>query len=849
MQGNPMQEMKNCFDEFAPILLHRAHTKTAYRDIQRHWNKIVRKHVSPYNRPLLPQPGHAADLLRGVLRSSLGVSCASPEIIVRTPSYNRSELAGRYFHSSEKIHVSNIITPGGLSGAEECEWVKSTLSNYLMCLGIDQWQFAVATRVMGRKVLAKIGLPGANYVRELVSALRQKFPLWRFSRGRNHIYERRVESLLSTVLSDCIKTLCTRSLISVVTMTQKAVLELRVCPFIDGWKNFLYFLVRLVVPVFSPARFFYEKKYHATSRVVQWKGIARCGERNIKENSSFSYELEAMLGRSTQIATSRGQVNIVLRPGVWVMDNKALWYASGVVIGSMKDIFRRYSRPWMWTRCYFIGESIFSVKDFYVQYWKFDQLVQKHIQAEISRSKKAKDMIPTQKMTNRAFDYAETLIGQKHARPPIISNGAMGMASPLMQMLMCPPLMHAILHQIGSTVELAHILMKEEKGLRLMLSDHERLQTALSRDLKPKAAYIARKLSNLMSTSFSKMLYELPPTDARHVYWAAFHLHGLFTQRIYDGARYSPQNNFRTMAYSALALLLFQDLAAQQQLTPNPLQRVHWGHMYSFAAFEWKYKLVLSNYLEERFEGSFADVKISHEMSRQPSAMVKHRQRIGMNAILDKKLPKHSSGTGWHAGHRDFVTLHNRDILLGRCVHHRLFPRHIHKATQPTQAGNICKCWVCVENQQHGFNKKQSQKKDPPKRKVKCCNMHKISDGDAHKKYKNPKSRRPSCPSLRAFRQGLWHVFRIATKRGQGAFITLEPETGFWRFHCCEPRKSSEPIQICFCGDCFSLICGHLSQCQSNSCAIPISSILPVRKYLLRWILRWKMKRKKQSLF
>jgi hypothetical protein len=248
-----------------------------------------------------------------------------------------------------------------------------------------------------------------------------------------------------------------------------------------------------------------------------------------------------------------------------------------------------------------VDSAIFSTREHDTQFRAYYERVRAHLATELEYSKTTLTRA-NEAMKDRARDYAAVLVGQHYNRSPIIATGANGKKSSLMQMLTVPPILHAIIHQVEANVGYAHILFKvEANDEAYILSNNATLQLAIQQDNKPKATYLARKLSNYLGTVFAGWLYSLPSRDPRRVYANAFTLHALFVRRMYDGQRYSRLSNFCTLVYSTFCTLLFNDLSQRTQ-QKNTQASVHWAHMYAFAAVEHKHKMSPLHHSERRLK-------------------------------------------------------------------------------------------------------------------------------------------------------------------------------------------------------------------------------------------------------
>lgn len=668
---------------------------------------------------------------------------------------------------------------------------------------VKQNVICVKARISKEKLVAKIGLPGARYVKEVVQLASQRFKKWRFVAGQNKLYERLVASPIDTVITDCLRDLDLCQAHMVQTRSGKSSLDLFLQTFIDGWKDSLHMRARLRGP---SSCFMYSGEYHRVSPVMFWKDIARAGEQNLKKYSKYFDELESVLGKVIVIHTDRGPLLVTIQPDSWVNDNKSIWHCNSTFVGSMGDIFRPFSRPWMWSRRFFIGGSIFKMEEHIHQYEMFQARVQAHMIAELKSkgeeaSLEAVSAAFSGAASARALDYAVTLVGQKYRSRPLLANTT-SPSSPLLQMRQVVPVLHAILHQVEVTASLAHQFYTETKKTpRTLVANNEALGRELRKDNKPRATYVARKLANWMGTDLADSLYKLQASDPRRAYHAAYRLHALFIRRVYDGQNYSPRSNFTTLAYSLFTLSLFNDLCQRSQ-KKNPMETVHWAHMYSISEMEYRFKLVLVDHLEERFEASFVPGGVVRQAARGASVNERERLRAGMERLENGKAPaKRKKGSGWQAGVKNLTPMHTRDVVVAmHCSNQRLTPRHpIFRKKKHSFALELgkthgeyikvpvhpCDCWVCEENPRSPDAKSEDSEEDeherlpeqpraqppkgPGKRYIKCCNFHKLA------KKKRKKKKGPACLSLRNFRADIWDGCKIAVERGQGQFISLQP--------------------------------------------------------------------------
>ena len=145
--------------------------------------------------------------------------------------------------------------------------------------------------------------------------------------------------------------------------------------------------------------------------------------------------------------------------------------------------------------------------------------------------------------------------------------------------------------------------------------------------------------------------------------------------------------------------------------------------------------------------------------------------------------------------------MHTRDVVVGmRCTNQRLTPRHPtfrrKKHSFALELGNThgehikasvhpCGCWVCKENPRLSDAKSDDEEEENPerppevpraqpsarprRRKIKCCNFHKLA------KKQQKKKNGPACLSLRNLRADIWTGCKIAVERGQDQFISLQP--------------------------------------------------------------------------
>jgi hypothetical protein len=700
------------------ILHHRSNS--AFNQTKRAKDKAYKEHFRKGKRPKTPSALTARENARQLIRKHLGKNTAAlPAVVITAPTRKRHKIAEGWFHPSEKLHISQIraLLGGPATIPEAKRRIVTVINNKLQLAGLQQWQFKVECRAAKQQgwFNAKIGLPGPTYVANLAPYLRKLFPTWIIKAGVNKWYEQKVWSPLSTCVGDALRAANQEGILRSLILNKALVWPVQLCVFIDGWKRSLFFKMKLIA---SHPCFEYGRELHTTSQIIPWQGYASAGENNLKRYSKFSLEVEDVLGRILPVETERGPIDCLVTPGSWSLDNKALWYALGLSPGSCKDSFRRGSVPYMWGRSLFLGPAIFTVREHLDQAQVFFQLIQAHIFVEIKSQGGSQGSLQdaSPAMMKRATDYAKLLVGQKYDRSPLIANSQQGPESPLQAMLVVPALLHAIIHQVESTIGLAAILFKNSHGF--LLTENSRLQKAVAADQKPKAAYIARKLCNFLGTDFAGWLHGLDQDDPRRVYRVAFRLHALFVRRVYDGQPFTLQRNFRTLVYSTFSTLLFNDLAQRVlagKKTKNTLLSVHWAHMYSFAAVEFLKRLILAEHSEERFEGAFAAHGAVLTDSRQSTALVRFRQNWGLKQAIAMDLgglPRRD-GTGWTTIHRNFMTLHDRDLMVAiRCCGSRLFPRFPAKVN--SVSGNLndilcdphggyrdsdclCECWNCVE--------------------------------------------------------------------------------------------------------------------------------------------------------
>ena len=396
--------------------------------------------------------------------------------------------------------------------------------------------------------------------------------------------------------------------------------------------------------------FEYSGTTHAVSEVISWKGFARSAERHLKKFSGFTKELEAFLDTHKVVSTpSGGRFPIHVLDGVWIADNHAIWYLLSHVVGSsVRDWAKRGSYPYLWPRTFYLGE-LFCTAQAQNELCKFYMdLHEAHIQSQ----RRAKKMAPEEEtfpaMKSRAEAYATAVAGQKFERAPLIAQGdPRRLNSPLLKMRLVPPALHAVMAHVTSALRFAYVFSWKEKAF--LQAQEEQFLQAIKKDNKPKAAYKARKIANLLGTKLAKFLFSLERADPRRPYWAAFQLLALFMRRLWDGQPYQPRVNFTTLTYSLFTLLLI-DLS-QRIERKSSLESVHWAHMFAFSELEYKFKMIWQHYIEERFEASFTKNRETREASRQPSSIKQTRLKAGLEKVRKKLKLDQPKGNraGWRA--------------------------------------------------------------------------------------------------------------------------------------------------------------------------------------------------------
>jgi hypothetical protein len=469
-EQHAMDKQRLVEDATSPHSIYTHRSDHAFNQTKRARDKANKEHFRKGKRPKTPNARRARENACQLIRKQLGTNTAAlPASIIKAPTRKRHKIAEGWFHPSEKLHISQIrAVPGGPATIPEAKRrIVTVITNKLQLAGLQHWQFQVECRAANQGWFnAKIGLPGPTYVDSLVPYLRKLFPTWIIKAGVNKWYEQTVWNPLIDSIGDALRDASPEAILRSLILTKAPVWPVHLCVFIDGWKKSLFFKMKLIV---SHPCFEYARELHTTSQIVPWQGVATAGEHNLKQYSKFSLEVEDVLGRIIPVETERGSIDCLVTPGSWSLDNKALWYALGLCPGSFKDAFRRGSVPYMWGRSLFLGPAIFTTREHLNQAQVFFQLLQAHISVEIKSQGGDPGNLQhaSPAMMKRARAYAKLLVGQNYDRSPLIANSQQGPESPLQAMLVVPALLHALIHQVESTVGLASILFKDSKGFLL----------------------------------------------------------------------------------------------------------------------------------------------------------------------------------------------------------------------------------------------------------------------------------------------------------------------------------------------------------------------------------------------
>jgi hypothetical protein len=247
--------------ELAPLLYGTYQTDAAY-DQACQLRKAVVRTVCPVDRRVQPLTlKSTVQAAKNLLSLRLGPTSSLPTRIVYAPSASRHKIGKGYFHSSEKIHCSNIPPmEGAATTALQLLAITNVITQLLTNYGINRLLFEVEARVLNSVLVAKIGLPGKNMVQQLTPLLRNAFPEWTIKEGFSRLYEQEIHCQIADCICDMLRTVDEAPLFFNLGLTKATAFRLRLCIFIDGWSQSLFIKTRLVGP-YHPC-FFFRQEFH-----------------------------------------------------------------------------------------------------------------------------------------------------------------------------------------------------------------------------------------------------------------------------------------------------------------------------------------------------------------------------------------------------------------------------------------------------------------------------------------------------------------------------------------------------------------------------------------------------------